>query len=279
MVTETLTRESPWDEVIDPQAQWAKLADDAEISNAFFEMVDPTVEAEEHRSRSKHWCYWRIFTKAKATDPRKDWIVTGTALGGAWAKEQVDLFEKQYDGEMLDQYGIWSTYRLDPNYRDPIHSDKEHAGAKHPYGKYEGIVRAGGLKEFTVTQIRAHRWHHDPLVQRLRPDACAPDSICDYCPGMNRNFPNESEYMKHIQAMHSVQYAQVQTAQQQRLFLEQFAERLQATNDSNSFNAFLKVFAQMQAGDPSPVPPAGDSPATTVAPVETTILRKSKGDN
>lgn len=215
---------------------------EAEIIRDYFNEVDPEAPERPRLSGAMHWCYWRIFNHPHSNDPRKGWISIGPAIGGRQGSDKVSEYRRNMIGESLDQYGTWSTYIRDENYLNPYVVDDNANFQRMPFGRFTQLIKAGGIKEFPVSQIRALRWHHNPLVRRLRPDATRdPDFLCEFCPGENKTFPNKGDYMSHIQALHETQFAQVQTAQANRELLENLARQMQGQNSIESVIELLKA--------------------------------------
>lgn len=235
------------------QDQWDRLANEADIvkeSLDYFNEVEPQVEARERNSRAAHWSYWRVFTNPNLRDFRRDWIMIGPSPMGAHGNLKVEEFEKAMHAQRLDKYGDWSTYLHDPNYRNPIQTDREFAANRHPFGKYATMIKAGGIREFPISQIRAYGWHRNELVQKAYPEACVePDHPCRYCPlvyakvellqaHMRNDHDKELAAWEQAQAQERIAKVQIDA---QRDIFENLAQKLAQQSDGSQLLSLIKA--------------------------------------
>lgn len=230
-----------------------------------------------------HFQFWKMCERPQCQISghveRRGYIIPGFADKSMHGAEIVREFAEATHGTPLPQYGVYSSYVNDVN--DEGKSTYANLGAftdhnpRMPFNEYTpmididisskdaiapGVERApGGLHEFPVKQLREYRFHHQPIVKMVRPDACAePDYTCDWC---GNTYPVRAHLTSHTQSVHpQMVQGQVQADAIKDAIAAPLTEIAKLTSDNSAVQNLLAQILNRWSEDATPEPPRRGRP-------------------
>ena len=152
---------------------------------------------------TKETQYWRVWTRRKG-DSRYCWISTGPAQNPYAAIEFLEFIQMKegipfdglalFNGEVQDNYG---------RYDGSLTAEKgDQTEIFSRAGRFNPMLRAGGIKDFPKSQIIAYGWHRKLDIQEARPELKL-NEVSEFMCEIDRHLcVTEESLRKHMRGFH-----------------------------------------------------------------------------